>query len=458
MKNKIMLILIVLIFEQSYAQCWMSFSGGEEHSVAIMNNGSLWTWGWNIYGQLGDGTTINRLTPTQIGTNTDWAKISATHAIHTIAIKKNGTLWGWGLNQSGQSGSYMNTNYYGDILVPTQIGIDTNWNIITTGFEHSAAIKNDGSLWTWGNNENGQLGIGNYTNKDIPTKVGNDTNWINVCAGRTHTIAIKQDGTIWAWGNNGDGQLGIGNNISKNIPTKIGTLNSWTDIFAGGSFCIVKKNDGTLWAFGNNSYGELGISNNLDKNIPTKIGNSNDWQFISTGGLHTLAIKTDGSLWSWGININGMLGDGTLNNRNYPLQVQNQFNWVKISAGEYHSMAVRNGNLYTWGDNWGGQLGNGSSGNGNSILIPSLLNCPANLNSFETDSIADWVFYPNPSNNEISFNPNLLFSQCLSMDGKNIKIEVSGYKLDISKLALGNYILIFKDNNGKNIIKKMLKK
>lgn len=455
MKNKILVMFLVWVMQYSNGQCWMSFSAGEVHSVAIMNNGTLWAWGWNAYGQLGNGTTVDLLTPTQIGTHTDWLKVANKHASHTIALKSNGTLWGWGLNQSGQAGSFWNTNYFGYILVPTQIGTEANWNIITTGNKHSAAIKNDGTLWTWGRNENGQLGIGNYTDKDVPTRVGNDTDWVNVAAGDTHTLAIKQNGSIWAWGNNGDGQLGIGNTVSKNVPTRIGTLNHWTEVYAGGAFSIVKKNDGTLWSFGNNSFGELGIGTNLDRNSPTQIGNSNDWQSISTGGLHTLALKNNGTLYAWGININGMLGDGTLNNRNYPAQVQNPNGWAKVSAGGYHSIALQANQLYTWGDNWGGQLGNGWNGNGNAISIPTLINCPSSLQTMDQNQNKDWVFYPNPADRQISFHPNLTFSQCFSMDGKEIKISGTDFTLDVSNLASGYYILTFNDKNGKIVIEKI---
>ncbi len=458
MKNKIILLLLAISFAPLNAQCWKSFSAGEEHSVSLLSNGTMWNWGWNPYGQLGDGTIVDRSIPTQIGVQTDWKIIANQHASHTLAIKNNGTLWGWGLNQSGQAGSLNYTNASGYILIPTQIGSDTDWKIIITGNKHSAAIKNDGTLWTWGRNEDGQLGIGNKVNQDNPVKVGTDNNWVNVSAGDAHTIAIKQDGTIWSWGRNGDGQLGIGNNTPTTIPTKIGTLNTWTDVFAGGAFCIAKKNDGTIWSFGNNSLGELGIGNNIDKNSPTQIGTANDWNTIATGGLHTIALKNNGDIWSWGINIDGELGDGTMTNRNYPLKIQSLTNVAQISAGSYHSMVISNGKMYNWGDNYGGQLGNGLSGNGNDITTPVLLNCPIALGSSETGYESDWVFYPNPAKDIIQFNPNLEISNCYAVDGKYIKMIATGYQLNVSKLVTGNYILVFKDKNGKSISKKLMKK
>lgn len=457
-KNKIILMLLALSFSPFNAQCWKSFSAGEMHTVALLSDGTMWNWGWNVSGQLGDGSTVDKLIPTQIGTQSDWAKITNHHASHNLAIKNNGTLWGWGLNQSGQAGNFINTNANGYILSPTQIGTDTDWKMIATGNKHSAALKNDGTLWTWGRNENGQLGIGNKINQDNPTKVGTDNHWIKVAAGDAHTIALKQDGTLWSWGRNGDGQLGTGNNTATTVPTKIGSLNTWTDVFAGGAFNIAMKNDRTIWSFGNNSFGELGLGSNTDKNVPTQIGTSNDWQTIETGGLHTIALKTNGDMWSWGININGMLGDGSITNRNYPLKIQNPLQVVEVSAGGYHSIALSAGKLYNWGNNWGGQLGNGLNGNGNDVLTPTLLQCPIALGSIEVNTSSNWVFYPNPAQEFITYNPNLTFSQCIAIDGKFIKIVASGYQLNISKLVTGTYILMFQDKQGKIISEKLLKK
>jgi alpha-tubulin suppressor-like RCC1 family protein len=458
MQNKLLFLLLLLLSKNAFPQCWSSYSAGEMHSASIKDNGSLWMWGWNISGQMGDGTVTDRTMPTQIGTATDWVKIAANQASHTIAIKSNGTLWGWGLNQSGQAGSYLYANMNGYTMIPYQIGIDADWNSITTGNKHSMAIKNNGTLWGWGRNEDGQLGIGNYLNKDQPVQVGTDNDWVSVSAGDAHTIAIKQNGSIWAWGRNGDSQLGIGNTVSKTIPTRIGTLNAWVKVYAGGAFCMALKNDGTLWAFGNNTLGELGIGNNLDKNIPTQVGTANNWQKIATGGLHTLAIKNDGSLWSWGININGMLGDGTLVNRNYPLQVGSDFNWSDIAAGGYHSMATKTNNvMYIWGSNYGGQMGNGTSGNGTSVLVPTMLIC-SSLDVTEVSELDSLVFYPNPAKETIWYNPDIMFKECLALDGKKIQMTSSGSELDISSLSTGMYILVFINDDGNRIVKKLLKK
>lgn len=456
--KKLLLLLLIILNENAFSQCWSSYSAGENHTAAIMNNGTLWTWGWNISGQLGDGTLTDRYTPTQIGTATNWLKIATNHSSHCIALKTNGTLWGWGLNQSGQAGDYNYSNINGYTLIPQQIGTDNNWNVITTGNKHSLAIKNNGTLWAWGRNEDGQLGIGNYANKDAPTQVGTATDWANVSAGSAHTIAIKQDGSIWAWGNNGDGQLGIGNTVSKNVPTRIGTLNSWVNVYAGGGFCLALKNDGTLWAFGNNSLGELGIGNNADKNIPTQVGTANNWQKIAPGGLHTLAIKTDGTLWSWGININGMLGDGTVTNRNYPLQIGAATDWTAVASGEFHSLAIKaSTDMYLWGDNYGGQMGNGTGGNNTSVLVPTLRPCPAGLGNEEIEKDKELAFYPNPAHEKIWYNADFTFGGCITLEGKQIQLPNANYQLDVSQLAVGTYILIFHDADGNSLAKKLLR-
>ena len=338
---------------------WKSVTAGVYHTVAIKNDGTLWAWGYNYYGQLGDGTTTTKYLPTQIGTDTSWKSVT-TGVYHTVAIKNDGTLWAWGNNYYGELGDGTTTNKN----VPTQIGIDTSWESVTAGYFHTVAIKNNGILWAWGNNSYGELGDGTTTNKNVPTQIGTDSSWKSVTAGVYHTVAIKNDGTLWACGYNAYGQLGDGTTTTKYLPTQIETDTSWKSVTAGEYHTVAIKNDSTLWAWGNNSYGQLGdgTTSSTNKNVPMQIGTDSSWKSATAGVYHTVAIKNDGTLWAWGNNYYGQLGDGSTTNKNIPTQIGIDTSWASVTAGEYHTVAIKsNATLWAWGNNSYGQLGDFSN-------------------------------------------------------------------------------------------------
>ena len=170
-------------------------AAGSQHSVAIHPDGTLWAWGEDVFGQLGDGTTnTERLAPVQVGTDKNWALIAADER-HSFAIKTDGTLWAWGSNGNFQLGDGTAT----DRSTPVQIGTDTHWAAVAAGDSHSLAIKTDGTLWAWGNNQFGQLGFPPTVVQTAPVQIGTDRNWTSVAAGGAHSMAIKTDGTLWAW-------------------------------------------------------------------------------------------------------------------------------------------------------------------------------------------------------------------------------------------------------------------
>jgi len=297
---------------------WASVCAAVFHTVAIKTDGTLWAWGQDDYGQLGNGTItpwINN--PIQVGSATNWASVSAGSG-YTVAIKTNGTLWVWGRNLEGQLGDGTNVNRWS----PKQIGVATNWASISAANFHTLAIKTDGSLWAWGGNNSGQLGDGTTVDKNTPSKIGSTTDWAKVITGYQHTMAIKTDGSLWAWGANYVGQLGDGTNISKKSPVQTGTATNWKSVTAGGYHTIALKTNGSLWAWGGNNYGQLGDGTTVDKNIPLQIGTATNWAIATAGEYyHSLALKTDGSLWAWGSNNVGQLGDGTTVDKNSPLQI-----------------------------------------------------------------------------------------------------------------------------------------
>jgi hypothetical protein len=192
-------------------------------------------------------------------------------------------------------------------------------------------------IYGWGTNANGILGIGDTW---APKQSGTDTNWSKIESGDNYSIAIKNDGTLWAWGNNSYGQLGDGTIIERHSPTQIGTDKNWNQIDCGGSFTVAIKTDGTLWAWGNNNNGQLGDGTNSNRTTPIQIGNDSNWIQISCSYSHTLAIKNDGTLWAWGNNEYGQLGDGTITPRKSPVQIGSGTNWSKVACGFEHTIAM----------------------------------------------------------------------------------------------------------------------
>ena len=325
---------------------WKSVSCGFQHTAAIKTDGTLWTWGINTFGQLGDNTTTRRSTPvtTFLGEN-NWKQVSGGGS-HTVAIKTDGTLWTWGYNAFGQLGINATTTR----TTPVQVfGSATNWKQVSGGGSHTVAIKTDGTLWTWGYNYNGQLGINATTQRNTPvTTFLGGSDWKQVAAGGNHTLAIKTDGTLWTWGYNVVGQLGIntsGTDILTPVTTFVGGSN-WKQVAGGSTHTAAIKTDGTLWTWGDNSSGELGINNTSNRSIPvtTFVGGSN-WKQVDGGTNHTVAIKTDGTLWIWGGNSYGQLGinlSAASNGRTTPVTTfAGGTNWKQVACGGNHTVAIK---------------------------------------------------------------------------------------------------------------------
>ena len=358
-----------------YVPPFRLISAGETHTVAI-RDGELWAWGNNANGQLGDGTTNTRWYPVRIGARTDWVHVFAGNT-HTMAIREDGTLWAWGNALDGRTGLGLMS---GNTTTPFQVGTATDWTYVSAGFNHTVGIREDAfgnrTLWAWGNNAHGQLGIGGTTSQNLPQRVGTDTNWATVSAGGGlsgqwggtnfgHTVASRTDGTLWAWGGNHDGRLGLGQNSSASttIPTRVGTATNWASVSTGGAHTVATRRDGSLWAWGSNHWNQLGDGDTSTvRTTPVRIGADNDWASVSAGLSYTVAVRTTGSLWVWGSNTNGRLGDGTTTSRNVPTLIQLGTTWGSVSAGSAHTVAVRSdGTFWTWGLNTSGQLGDGTT-------------------------------------------------------------------------------------------------
>ena len=320
---------------------WKSVACGRYHTTAIKTDGTLWVWGRNSYGQLGINAITNRTTPvTTILGGTNWKSVAG-GSYHTAAIKTDGTLWVWGRNSYGALGINAITNR--TTPVTTILG-GTNWKSVSGGYGHTTAIKTDGTLWVWGYNNSGQLGIGgDVLNRTTPvTTILGGTNWKSVACGGYNTVAIKTDGTLWGWGQN----LGINDANPRTTPvtTFLGGTN-WKSVTGGSSHTAAIKTDGTLWVWGQNTYGQLGINNATQKNTPvtTFLGGTN-WKSVSGGYSHTTAIKTDGTLWGWGRNDTGQLGVNDNIFRSTPVTtILGGTNWKSVAGGNAFTAAIPSG-------------------------------------------------------------------------------------------------------------------
>src|SRR5215208_921824 len=325
-------------------------------SLPMLN---VWAWGSNGAGQLGDCSTTDRTTPVKVS-NLSGIKDVAVGCNHSLAVKEDGTVWAWGFNGAGQLGDGTTTDRYTPVKVSGLSGIKG----IAGGCNHSLALKEDGTMWAWGANHWGQLGNGSWDRDAHPTpvQVGGITGVKDLAGGWQHSLAVKEDGTAWAWGSNEYGQLGDGTTtIIRTSPVKISGLSGVKDLAGGRQHSLAVKEDGTVWAWGDNYYGQLGDGTTTDRTTPVQVSGLSSVKDVSSGAFHSLAVKEDGTVWAWGSNGNRALGGGTTTDRTTPVRVSGLSGVKDIAGGFQHSLALKNdGTVWAWGGNGYGQLGSGN--------------------------------------------------------------------------------------------------
>jgi alpha-tubulin suppressor-like RCC1 family protein len=317
---------------------WTLVAGGFWHTLAVAADGTLWSWGDNQDGELGrslGGGATSTATPGQVGSGNTWGAVaSAPQAFFSIALMRDGTLWSWGSNGTGQLG--LGSADAVAHATPAQIGGATDWASVACGGSilgllglggHGLAIKRDGSLWSWGDDTCGQLGRTPDASNPaaLPGRLGTDTDWVSVACGSSFSLGIKRDGSLWAWGFNGFGQLGNGggDGAVHLAPERVGTATDWVTAACGAAHVVAIKANGELWSWGSNSSGQLGrtLGGPTWTGTPGRVGLVADWAAVAAGSEFTLALQRGGTLSSWGANGSGQLGDGTYADRTPPLQI-----------------------------------------------------------------------------------------------------------------------------------------
>jgi alpha-tubulin suppressor-like RCC1 family protein len=417
-------------------------SGGIYHSVMLKEDGTVWAWGNNSGGQLGNNSTVHSSIPVQVVTSagalTGIVKIDA-GGNHALALKDDGTLWAWGGGYYGQLGVAGNANSLVAVQVKDSTGSGYLAGVvdIDAGTEFSTALAGNGTMYVWGRNNVLQLGDGTYTNSNLPKAVSLGQAAVKIAAGGSSSFAILADGTVKAWGAGGVGQLGMGAIGDKAVPTTVpgltgvskiaggvfhslalmndGTVKSWgwhalgngtygsssspvnvsnltgvTEISAGwGSSFAIRGSDKTGWAWGLNSDGRLGIGSLSTPAIPTQIAVVSNVEGIAAAlGYFSLVGSEDGSIWASGVNDFGQLGDGVQPERKVPEQVPALGPLRTVSSRYDHVLALRHdGGVWAWGAN-GGKLGNGAAENSSTPVAVSDLNDAVEISAGDYFSLA----------------------------------------------------------------------
>lgn len=457
-------ILLLIIQINVSAQCsttgWKKVAQGENFSVALKEDGTLWVWGRNLYGLLGDGTgTATEIKhPTKIGNDSNWTDVSA-GKYFALAKKANGDLYGWGANDYGQLGLGHNTNVFAPTLIQQNVAA------FSAGYLTTTIVKADGTLWGTGNNGYwGGLGVGNTTAtyNTFQQESSKATNWASTTATYYNSFGIKTDGTLWVAGTNVEGQTGlgtpssIGNNYTVNF-TKLGTDSNWKAVAGGTYHTIALKTNGELWTWGHNNNGRLGIGTTGGIQYTPQQISGTDWSAVGATNEASSALKEDGTLWTWGYNQFGKLGIGTTTDVNKPTKVGTENNWTSISvrSGENSSAGIKSDTtLFSWGYDGYWQLGNYDGTTTNSS-VPTQVTCTDVLGVNDVASAKKVSLYPNPAKDFVVLQSEKTISdvKIYNVAGSLVKsfTNVSDNKINVSDLSAGVYVV--KINNATEAVK-----
>ncbi|MFN0177018.1 MAG: T9SS type A sorting domain-containing protein [Saprospiraceae bacterium] len=407
MKNKrknhmplLSLSILLIISSQLYAQ---RIAAGGRHSLAICHDSTVQAWGYNGFGQLGNGNINEQHSGTPVVGLNGITQVSG-GLFHSLFVKSDGTVWSCGRNSPGNLGNGTNTNSN----IPVQVLVLTNITQSAGGGEHSLFLKSDSTVWACGNNSSGQLGDGTNINKSTPIQISGLSGIIQITAGAEFSLFLKNNGTVWACGHNGYGQFGNGTNTSNKVPVLISGLSNIVQLSAGEWHSLFVNSSGSVFSSGRNQYGQLGNGTTINNNTASLVTTLSGITLAEAGGIHSVFLKNDGTVWSCGLNSggnnDGQLGDGTTVDRHTPVQVISAWgsgSIVRVEATREHSLFLKSdGILWAAGRNNYGQLGTGAFTNSNS-LTPELSGAVCNSIPTTLDPISinkgEIQIFPNPS-------------------------------------------------------------
>jgi alpha-tubulin suppressor-like RCC1 family protein len=388
-----------------------SIATGASHVVALKKEGTVWTWGGNSAGQLGDGTTTLRTAPAAVSGATGVRSIAAGDT-HSLLVKADGTVWAWGGNSAGQLGDNTLINR----TTPVQVPGLTGFADIAAGASHTLALRGDGTVWAWGSNTAGQLGDASTTSRPTPAQVAGLAGVKRIAAAGDYSVAVTTSGAVWAWGKNDQGQLGDGTTTNRTTPVQLTSFASVVEIAAGAGHVVALDSIGTLWSWGGNGYGELGDGTVVARLSPVPVMGPVAMVAAASGATHSAAVKSDGSVSLWGRNQVGQLADGTTTNRSLAAQLSGLTGIVAVTARGDHTIALKSdGTIWTWGGDGFGQT------------IPNLrlnqvaLRLTASVDDSDGDGMLD--------SDELKYFGNLSHGGAVDTDGDGLT--------DVQELYLG---------------------
>ena len=317
--------------------------------MATKDNGTIWRWGDNSYGKTGDNSNVTKSSPMQIGADTDWSTTESAHGIgnhHALMVKTDGTMWGMGRNNYGQLGLGARANGGNNSAYssPTQV-LGSDWAAASGSYNASLGLKTDGTMWAWGSNSYGKLGIGqpsNNANRSSPTQIGGESDWTKINGGGNF-MAVRSPGLMFTWGFNREGQLGNNQQSSGSPfgkqPSPVNIMEDVSDISFGREQAYSVKTNGTMWSWGHNSWGELGLNDKTFRSSPTQIPGTT-WVQVSSGNNSCYARKSDGTVWSWGRNSSGALGVNNNTKYSSPVQIGTGTDWTTIEGASFGAYAL----------------------------------------------------------------------------------------------------------------------
>ncbi|MCC2548199.1 hypothetical protein LJY25_17245 [Hymenobacter sp. BT175] len=422
-------------YTQVYAGAYYSFS--------LRNDGALYAWGRNNAGQLGLGTISNAQplpVPLAAPAGRQWAQVSGGQS-HTLAVCTDGSLHSWGLNSSGELGNGTTQSQTAPAPVPLPAGAVAQQ--VSAGRSHSLALLASGQVLSWGAGQQGQLGTGTTTGRQTPGEVPGLPACTQVVAGVDYSLALAAaDGALWSWGLNNQGQLGDGTVTDRRAPVRIAPPAGlrWTQADAGLQHALALASDGSLWAWGSNSLNQLGDGTSTSRLAPVRIAPpaGHTWTAVAAGNYFSMALCSDGGLYSWGEG--GVLGNGAAQGRNTPGRVAppSGQTWTQVATGQYHALALTSaGHVYSTGDNTAGQLGNGTQAH--ALTFGRLLALPLPV---RPAAAVPALVYPNPAVDRLYWSgaPAHATLLLLDMSGRVLRQGAAAEPLPLAGVAAGLYL------------------